>query len=51
MSDGRSEFFRHLDVDKKTMQLLYGFRWLKTQMLRGKEVYSNGRVYTEKSEK
>lgn len=46
--DGRIEFFRHLDIDKKTIQLLYGFRWIKIQMLRGKDDYNNGKVYTEK---
>jgi hypothetical protein len=45
--DGRKEFYRHLDVDKDTMKLLYAFRELKTKMLRGKDEYSNGRVYRE----
>lgn len=45
--DGRPEFYRQLDVDKDTMKLLYAFRFLKTQMLRGKDDYSNGKVYTE----
>ena len=50
MGDGRPEFFRLLDVDKDTMKLLYGFRYLKTKMMRGKDDYSNGKVYKDEEQ-
>jgi len=50
MSDGRPQFYRLLDVDKETMRLLYAFRYLKIQMLKGKDEYSNGRVYNRDEE-
>jgi len=45
--DGRNKFYSYLDIDKNTMKLLYFFKELKTKMLRGKDDYTNGQVYTD----
>ena len=45
--DGRVQFFRSCNFDKKTMRLLIAFRDLKEKMLKETDdQYSNGKVYT-----
>lgn len=45
--DGRVQFFRMCNFDKKTKRLLMNFREFKEEMLNeGDEEYSNGKVYT-----
>jgi len=50
MNDGRLNFYRYLNLDKATMKLLGFFRELKAQMLKGKDDYTNGKVYTDNKE-
>ena len=46
--DGKSIFYKKLDIDKKTMQLIYAVREITTQMLNEAENnYINGKVYIE----
>lgn len=48
MDDGRKKFYEYLDVDKVTKKLLYFFMILKSKMLKDKDDYVNGKVYTDK---
>jgi hypothetical protein len=46
--DGRNNFYRSCNFDKKTKRLLMNFREIKDEMLNeGDEEYSNGKVYTQ----
>ena len=48
--DGKIQFYRLLDIDKKTMQIIYAIREIKTQMLNEKDgaYYIHGKTYIEK---
>jgi len=46
-NDGSTQFYRLLDLDKMTKRLLYAFRYLKIQMSKEKDVYSNGIRYID----
>jgi len=48
MRDGRNEFFRYMDIDVKTMKLLYAFQVIKRQMINDdKDDYLNGKIYKD----
>jgi len=34
LKDGKKEFYRHLHLDKETLQMIYWFRLLKIAMMR-----------------
>lgn len=45
--DGKIQFYKQLNWDKKDLKLLIWFKKLVRQMLNEKDPYSNGRINTE----